>query len=189
MTEELKKHILKFAKPSDKELDTFFDLLEFQEVENKDFILKEGQLSKHMYFIQKGCFRSFFINKKGVEKIVNFGLEDWWMSDYDSFINQTQTNLNIQALEDSQVLRISKTNLDSILGFSLEFNRYFRVILEKVRIADQKRIQYIFNLSGKELYDIFCEKNPEFVQRVPQYMLASYLGFTPEFLSKIRALK
>ncbi len=186
MTEQLKDHILKFVTPPESELQSFLNVMEFENIENKQYILKERQYCKFQYFILKGCFRSFFINKKGVEKVVNFGIEDWWLTNFDSFINQTPSELNIQAAEDSQVLKISKQKLDDILKESLELNRYFRIILEKVRIADQRRIQFMYTLSGEELYTVFCEYNPDFVQRVPQYMLASYLGFTPEFLSKIR---
>ncbi|WP_298320335.1 Crp/Fnr family transcriptional regulator [uncultured Aquimarina sp.] len=189
MTASLKKHILRFVSPSKKEMEDFLNIIELENIPAKHYILKEGHYCNYNHFIVKGCFRSFFINKKGVEKTINFGIEDWWLTDFDSFMNQTQTQLNIQATEDATVLKISKTKLDTILQDSLEINKYFRIILERVRIADQRRIQYMFNLSGKELYNTFYEYNPEFVQRIPQYMLASYLGFTPEFLSKIRAKK
>ncbi len=189
MTEQLKNHILKFVTPPDSELQSFLNLMEFEDVKNKEYLLKEGRYCKYQYFILEGCLRSFFINKKGVEKVVNFGIEDWWFTNVDSFTNQTLSALNIQAAEDSKVLKISKSKLDYILQNSLELNRYFRSILEKVRIADQRRIQFMFNLSGEELYTTFNDYYPDFVQRVPQYMLASYLGFTPEFLSKIRNKK
>lgn len=189
MIESLKNHILRFVHPSKKELDDFLNIVELENIIAKQYILKEGQYCNYNNFIVKGCFRSFFTNKKGVEKTINFGIEDWWLTDFDSFMNKTQTQLNIQATEDAILLKISKSNLDTVLQNSLEINKYFRVILERVRIADQRRIQYMFNLSGEELYNTFYEYNPEFVQRIPQYMLASYLGFTPEFLSKIRAKK
>ncbi len=189
MKDQLKEHILKFVTPSESELQSFLSTLDFESINNKEYLLKEGQYCKYQYFILKGCFRAFFVNRKGVEKVVNFGIENWWLTNFDSFINQTLSELNIQAAEDSLVLKISKEKLDSVLKHSLELNRYFRIILEKVRIADQRRIQFMYNLSGEELYDVFYEQNPDFVQRVPQYMLASYLGFTPEFLSKIRGKK
>ncbi|MBQ4821485.1 Crp/Fnr family transcriptional regulator [Aquimarina sp. MMG016] len=189
ITDQLKNHILSFAAPTEKEINDFLNNFEFLAIKNKEFLLKEGQYCKHQYFILKGCFRCFFINHKGAEKVVNFGIENWWLSDFESLINQTPSLLNIQAAENSKVLKISKEKLDAFLEDSLELNRYFRIILEKVRVADQRRIQFMYNLSGEELYNTFREYNPSFVQRVPQYMLASYLGFTPEFLSKIRAKK
>lgn len=186
MYDQLKNHIIKFAKPANKELELLSESLRAKEIKKKAFLLKEGQFCDNVCFIVEGCFRSFFINEKGVEKIINFGIEDWWITDYDSFSNFCPTRLYIQAIEDSKILCISKKDLDSILDQSLELNKYFRILMEKVRIADQRRIEYLFNLSGVELYKLFSEAYPDFVQRVPQFMLASYLGFTPEFLSKIR---
>ncbi|AXT62902.1 Crp/Fnr family transcriptional regulator [Aquimarina sp. AD10] len=189
MVEPLKNHILRFVTPPSNELSLFLRALEYQDVNNKEYLLKEGQYCKHIYFIIKGCFRSYFLNSKGVEKVINFGIEDWWYTNFDSFINQTPSEFSIQAAEDSLILKINKEKLDCILKDSLSLNQYFRIIHEKVRIADQRRIQFMYKLSGEELYTVFCKYNPDFVQRVPQYMLASYLGFTPEFLSKIRARK
>ncbi len=189
MNEQLKNHIFQFAKPNQLVLDELSSYLEYHEIKRKEYILKEGQCCKYKYFIVKGCFRTFFINNKGHEKILNFGIEDWWLTDYDSFTNYSPAKIYIQAIEKSHVLRITKANLDKVLLNSLEMNRYFRLIMEKVRIADQRRMHYIFNMSGKELYELFCAHFPDFVQRVPLYMLASYLGITPEFLSKIRAKK
>lgn len=185
MYEQLKKHILQFATPTQDILNEFYSLLEYEQIKKKDFLLKEGQYCEYKYFVLKGCFRSFFINEKGQEKILNFGIENWWITDYESFSNSSPTNLFIQAVETYTVLKITKDNLDKILDHSLELKKYFRIIMEKVRIADQKRIYYMFNLSGKELYDLFCTYYPEFLQRIPQFMMASYLGLTPEFIAKL----
>lgn len=184
--QEIKTHIQRFVAISDEELSIFINELETQEIKSKEFLLKEGSHSMYHYFVAKGFLRSFFINEKGVEKIVNFAIEGWWISDYDSLLNKTTAHLNIQAIEDAIVLKIKHDKLEELFKKSNALNSYFRKILEIIRIADQKRIQYMFNSSGKELYENFRRLNPKFVQRVPQYMLASYLGFTPEFLSKIR---
>lgn len=189
MSKALINHILKFAKPSLKELDEFVNDFSIHKIAKKEYLLQNNQQAKFLYFIIKGCFRSFFINKKGVEKNIHFAIENWWTTDYDSFLTTTPTQLNIQALENSTVLKISKEKLHQHLDQSLELNKYFRIIQEKVRVADQRRLYFIFDFSGEEIYDHFRTHNPEFMQRVPQYMLASYLGFTPEFLSKIRGHK
>ncbi|WP_109299517.1 Crp/Fnr family transcriptional regulator [Aquimarina sp. AU474] len=189
MIDTLKNHILKFVSPPKSELQEFLNKMQLKRYNNKEYLLKEQQYCTHQYFISKGCFRFYFINQKGIEKIINFGIEDWWISNFDSFINKSPSEYNIQAVEDAVVFKINKQDLSAILANSLELNQYFRMIHERVRIADQKRIQYMYSLSGEELYTTFREYNPHFVQRVPQYMLASYLGFTPEFLSKIRANK
>ena len=189
MLTSLRDHVLKFVKPSEKELQLLLDAVETEVISNKQYLIKEGQYCLHLYFIVQGCFRSYFIHTSGAEKVINFGIEDWWITDFDSLIHNRPSELHIQAAEDSVVLKISKQKLDLLLQESIVINQYFRMIHEKVRIADQRRIKFMYSLSGEELYHSFCEHNPKFVQRVPQYMLASYLGFTPEFLSKIRARK
>ena len=189
MNARLKSHLLKFASPSEEDLVSLSKVLRSIKVKKKDFLLRQGQICKYKYFVVSGFFRMYFINDKGIEKTINFGVEDWWLADFNSFGNQTKTHLFIQAVEDAEVLGVSRSDLDELLTKSLELNRYFRAVGERVRIADQRRIEYISDLSGKDLYRIFQSLNPDFVQRVPQYMLASYLGVTPEFLSKVRGLK
>jgi CRP-like cAMP-binding protein len=189
MHESLSKHINTFVQTSEESLFEFLTLFEEKVICKKDYLQKSGQSSKYLYFVLEGCFRSYFIDKKGVEKILNFAIENWWITDFDSFLNNRPSQLYIQALEASTVLRIHRDKLDNVLNETLAINKYFRIIQEKVRVSDQRRMQYIFELTGQELYDHFCQSNPAFVQRIPQYMLASYLGITPEFLSKIRKMK
>lgn len=186
MIERLFNHIRKFSNASADDLKLIEEALSKIKIQKKEHLLTVGYRCHYKHFILSGCMRSYFINKKGVEQIVNFGIENWWMTDYDSFVNESVSQLNIQALEDCEVLRLSKTDFDRLTSQSPAIHEYFRTILEKRHIADQRRLQYMFNLSGEELYNHFNERNPSFVQRIPQYMLASYLGFTPEFLSKIR---
>lgn len=165
------------------------EVMEERFVAKKDFLLHEGQHCLHQYFVIKGCFRMFYINPKGMEQIITFGIEDWWITDYDSLLNHQASEQNIQALEDAVVLSITRERLEQLFKSHRVLETYFRIVNERVRIADQRRLQFMFDLSGEELYDTFYQANPGFVQRIPQYMLASYLGFTPEFLSKIRGKK
>ncbi|MEP2023705.1 MAG: Crp/Fnr family transcriptional regulator [Reichenbachiella sp.] len=187
--ERLFEHINKFSEVSEEDLKLIESVVSKKVIQKKDHLLTTGHKCHHKYFILSGCMRSYFVNKKGAEQIVNFGIENWWMTDYDSFVNESISHINIQALENCEVLRLSKSDFDDIVSISPALNNYFRVILEKRHIADQRRIQYMFNMSGEEIFDHFNNSNPDFVQRIPQYMLASYLGFTPEFLSKIRKKK
>ncbi len=187
--EQLVNHIKKHVNFDGMDEEHLLTLGEVMTVSNRTFLLKKRQICRANYFIVSGCFRSFLIDKNGTEKIVHFGIENWWVTDYDSFINQIPSNLTIQAIENAIVYKISKNNWDKLIHLSPNFERYFRIILQYIFIASQRRIEYMFNLSGEELYHLFVSTNPEFTQRVPQYMLASYLGFTPEFLSKVRSKK
>ncbi|MEO9966293.1 MAG: Crp/Fnr family transcriptional regulator [Reichenbachiella sp.] len=189
MVDQLIAHIRKFSTVEEADLILLESLIRRKTYQKKELVLPAGHRCHYQHFIVSGCMRSFFINNKGVEQIVNFGIENWWMTDYDSFVNERASALNIQALEECEVLSINKLGFDELIRKSSGLANYFRIILEKRHIADQRRIQYMFNLTGEEIYDTFFNLNPEFIQRVPQYMLASYLGFTPEFLSKIRKKK
>lgn len=189
MKKQLALHIQRYASPSDDELEQFVSTLDSISIKAKDHLHRAGDVCNYQYFVNQGCLRSYFIDKIGNEKTVNFSIENWWVSDYASYHSQTAGNLFIQAIENAEVLRISRDTLAQALSSSLELNKYFRIIGDRTRMADQRRVEFMFRLSGREMYDVFSAANPEFIQRVPQYMLASYLGFTPEFLSKIRKQK
>ncbi len=189
MHNSLINQIKKYINLNEKEMELVLSYLQPKTIKKKEYLLQEGTICTFNSFIDNGCFRSFYIDKKGNEQIVQFGIEDWWLTDYDSFTNQTPSHLYIQALEDSKTLKIERKALEELYTQIPQLERYFRITLQKAYIASQRRIQFIFSLSGEELYDRFSSLFPEFVQRAPQYMLASYLGFTPEFLSKIRGKK
>ena len=126
---------------------------------------------------------------EGTEQIVQFAIDNWWITDYNSFDFQKPSLFNIQAVENCEIAFIKKETQEELFKKLPQLERYFRIILQRSFAASIMRIQYIFNQSGEERYRHFNSSFPDFVQRVPQYMLASYLGFTPEFLSKIRGKK
>ena len=133
--------------------------------------------------------RGYFINEKGGEQTSQFALENWWITDFMAFDQQRASHFFVQAVEDSDVISLTRNGQDILLSKVPQLERYFRLVVQRSYAASQLRIKYLFSQSGEERYKHFNESFPEFVQRVPQYMLASYLGFTPEFLSKIRAGK
>ncbi len=158
-------------------------------VKKKSLLLEEGQVCNKQYFIVKGCLRSYIINQKGAEQTLQFAIENWWMADYLSFDNQAPSPYFIQAVENAEVLAISRPAFDELLLKLPKLERYFRKMLQKSLGAAQMRINFLFTMNAEERYHNMNTRYPEFVQRVPQYMLASYLDFSPEFLSKIRAGK
>lgn len=180
-------HIRKFVDLSDDEIQVLLSCLKTQSLKKKTHLLKEGEVCGSQYFIIKGCLRLYFLNEKGVEHITQFGIENWWIADYMSLDQQKPARFNIQAIEDSEVIILTKRMQEELLVKLPRLEKYFRVIFQKSYAALQMRILFLFSQSGEERYHHFNNAFPGFVQRVPQYMLASFLGFTPEFLSKIRA--
>lgn len=128
----------------------------------------------------------YIINKKGIEQITQFALDGWWISDYQSFMNNTPTDYYIQTIEESSIVSISNQNLDKLLIELPPLEKYFRTIMQKAVASDQHRSKLLYEMSKEEFYFHFSTSFPEFMLRVPQYMIASYLGFTPEYLSELR---
>ncbi|WP_316635682.1 Crp/Fnr family transcriptional regulator [uncultured Flavobacterium sp.] len=189
MFASLFQHIEKFTPLEPSEVDILESCLSLSTIKKKALVLQEGQVCNTMYFIVKGCMRQYIINSKGAEQTLQFGIENWWITDYLSYHNHTPSHFYIQAIENSEVIAIEKPTLESLLIQIPKLERYFRIVSQKSFGAAQMRIKFLFTMSAEERYHHFNGLNPEFVQRVPQYMLASYLDFSAEFMSKIRAGK
>lgn len=186
MIEHLKAHIAKFLKLDDQTLSEIAGYFKTLEVKKKQDLLKEGKVCTSNHFVAKGCLRLFFIDEKGVEQTTQFAMENWWISDYTSFTNHTPSGFYLQAVEKSEVLALDHNAQEEMFEKFPQMERYFRLIHQRVHAASQFRMKYLYSLSKAEFYHLFADHYPEFVQRVPQYLLASFLGLTPEYLSEIR---
>lgn len=183
------QHIEKFIPLDPSEIDTLESCLTLSNIKKKEHVLKEGQLCNTIYFIIKGCMRQYIINSKGSEQTLQFAIENWWITDQLSYHNHVPSDFYIQAVENTEVIAIEKPILESLLIEIPKLERYFRIVSQKSFGAMQMRIKFLFTMSAEERYHHFNDHFPEFVQRVPQYMIASYLDFSAEFMSKIRAGK
>ena len=181
-----KKHIEKFAEVSDHEFEQIKEFFVTKEVAKKENLLEAGQLCKHHYFVLKGLLRKYYINEKGNEQTTEFAIETWWLTDNFAYEHKVPSEFCIQAVEQSTVLFISQDNQKLLLETFPKMERYFRFVYQRAYAAAQRRIKFLFSLSKEEFYFQAIKNHPEFVQRVPQYLIASYLGFTPEYLSEIR---
>lgn len=189
MYKALLHHIEKIVTLEPSEIDILESCLSTSIIKKKELVLQEGQVCNSLYFITKGCMRQYIINTKGTEQTLQFGIENWWITDYLSYHNHIPSHFYIQAVEKSEVITIERATLEAILVRIPKLERYFRIIAQKSFGAAQMRIKFLFTMSAEERYHHFNDLHPEFVQRVPQYMLASYLDFSAEFMSKIRAGK
>lgn len=186
MSDPFKAHLAKFIQVSDDEYADILSYFHFQTVRKKENLLTEGQNCKSLFFVLNGILRKFFINEKGGEQTTEFAIENWWMTDHFAFLNQSKTEFYIQAVEKTTILVIHREAQERLLNQHPVMERYFRCIYQKSFAASQMRIKFLYDYSREELYHYFRRSQPEFLQRVPQYLIASYLGFTPEYLSEIR---
>jgi CRP/FNR family transcriptional regulator len=189
MQTNLTDHIKKFVELNEADIALINATVAVMQVKKKTFLLEPDHICKDVYFVSKGCLRSYFINKKLNEQITQFAIENWWMSDYYSLESGKPSNCYIQAVENSEIISINKNKLEELFEKIPRLERYFRIVQQRAFTAAQKRIEYIYSFNDEERYRNFRERFPDFIQRIPQYMLASYLGFTPQFMSKIRAKK
>ncbi|MES2376417.1 MAG: Crp/Fnr family transcriptional regulator [Bacteroidota bacterium] len=185
----LLQHIRKYVTLTEDEAALICSKLKALEIKKKGFLLSPGKMCRANYFVSKGLLRLYIINQKGHEQITHFGLEGWWLTDYGTLDSQQPTRVYLQAVEDTEVIAWDTPTQEALIQAIPQLDTYFRKVLQRAYAAAQRRIEFIYCYTDEERYRYFSAYFPEFIQRVPQYMLASYLGFTPQFLSKIRAKK
>ncbi len=151
------------------------------------YVVQQGDICKYECFVLSGCTKMFYLDDDGQEHIILFSIEDWWTSDMGSFITQTPADFNIQCLENTELVMFSFDIIEELYEKIPKLERFFRQIIERAFVASQKRIVRNFALTAKERYLYFRKQYPKIEQRIPQYMVASYLGITKEFLSKIKS--
>lgn len=183
----LLKYINQYIDLSPKEKEILFNYVTFRKYLKGQFIVQQGDICKYESFVLKGCLKTFYIDNEGHEHIVMFAVENWWTADLGSFITQTPADYNVQCLENTEVIQFSYEKLEQLYLLIPKLERFFRIIIQKAFVASEKRIIRNFSLPAKERYLKFREQYSEIEQRVPQYMIASYLGITKQFLSKIRS--
>ncbi|WP_139959355.1 Crp/Fnr family transcriptional regulator [Flavicella sediminum] len=190
MTKDLlKKNILKNVPFSKSALEEFCSYFYEKSIHKKAFVLVQGEVCKFEGFVLSGCFRIFSIDKKGNENTLYFATKDWWLMDIDSFMNQSPSVLNIQALEDSQVLLIDRKDKLALYETQPAVEKLFRVMSQKALIAWQRRLISSNSLTAKERYHKFLTTYPDISSKVSDRQIASYLGITHEFLSKLKKQK
>lgn len=169
------------------EKDYFTALLQPKKLRKKEYLLRQGEVSKQSAFVTGGCLRGYNIDRNGTEHVLSFAPADWWMADMYSLISQQPGVLNIEALEDTEMLLLSKTDQEKLYTELPKFERFFRILTEKSLVANQQRLIDRLSLSGQERYANFCKRYPTLINHLPQKQIAAYIGVSPEFLSRARA--
>jgi CRP/FNR family transcriptional regulator, anaerobic regulatory protein len=161
--------------------------IEIHQVKAKTIVLHAGKVCKHSYFVNSGLLRSFNINDNIVEHVLHFACEGWWIGDMYSLISQKPGNLFIEVLEDSEIVLLSKENQEQLYHDIPKLERFFRILTENSLVSHQERLMDNLSLTAEERYEKFCKKYPTLIQKVPQKQIASYIGVTPEFFSKMKS--
>ncbi|SEW26936.1 cAMP-binding domain of CRP or a regulatory subunit of cAMP-dependent protein kinases [Chryseobacterium wanjuense] len=171
---------------SDEEKTLIQNTFKPKHLRKRQYLLQEGDICKYMSFIVKGSGRMFSVNEKGQENIMRFAVENWWLGDYESYNFSTPSLYNIEVLEDSEVLMVEHGSMQELMKAILAVDLMIKEIDRRGAVATQKRIHSSISHSAEERYDTLIKNYPEFLNRFPQSMIASYLGISPETLSRIR---
>lgn len=189
MYELIRSHIARYIDLTEDEFLFFTSLLKHHKIRRKQYLLQAGDLCRYESFVIKGCLRAYSVDDKGQEHVLQFAMEGWWIGDLHSFLTSMPSVYNIDAMEDSEVLQLDKDSLDKLYKTVPKFERFFRLIIQNAFIALQQRVSGTMSEKAEDRYNEFINKYPQLEQRIPQHQVASYLGITPEFLSRIRSNK
>ena len=187
MYEVFQKYMDSKIQLSQEQSDWISSLSVVRKLRKHRFLLQEGDICKQHAFVSKGCLRSYSVDNDGAEHIVKFAVEHWWIGDRDSLMSGEPAKLNIDAVEDSEMVLFSKQNFDLICQQIPVFNDMVNNLLQSAYNASQNRILANISLSASEKYENFLQRYPDLALRIPQSMIASYLGISPETLSRVRS--
>lgn len=186
MFKEINNYVSKCITISEKEFSYFNSLLKHKKVKKKSILLAAGEVCDFEAYIIKGCVRVFYIDENGIEVDLFFAIEDWWVSDLASFSQRKPAKLFIQTIEDSELLFIDYKSKEKLFAKIPAFEKLFRLMLQRTNETLLNRLISNISKPAEERYKEFTKKYPTISQRVPQHLIAAYLGISPEFLSKIR---
>jgi CRP-like cAMP-binding protein len=164
----------------------FVSLLKPMKLKRRQMLLKQGEICRYSSFVVQGCLRGYSIDENAIEHVLNFAPQNWWIADMYSLITQKPGVLNIEALEDTQILTLSKISQEELYVKVPVFERFFRIIIENSLVSYQQRLLDNLSLTAEERYNNFCRRYPTLIRCVPSKQIASYIGVTPEFFSKMK---
>jgi CRP-like cAMP-binding protein len=184
--QSLQNQLIKKHSFTDKEAEFFVAHFTERKVKKRQFIIQPDFIAKYRVFVAQGTFKAYVIDKNGQEQVISLAMNGWWISDPNSFIYQQPATMFVEALEDSLILQLGFENEQILKAHSHQFETFFRTVAERGLAFMQRRLIASLTLTAEERYEQFAKKHPQFLQRVPQYSIASYLGMTTQYLSRIR---
>jgi len=168
------------------EQEFFVSLLKPMSLKRKQMLLKTGEICHYSAFVTQGCLRGYSVDENGYEHVLNFAPQNWWIADMYSLITQKPGVLNIEAMEDTEILTLSKIHQEQLYVKVPVFERSFRIITENSLVSYQQRLLDNLSLTAEERYNNFCKRYPTLITTLPSKQIASYIGVTPEFFSKMK---
>jgi CRP-like cAMP-binding protein len=186
MLENIKKYIAQHINLTEQEFNHFASFVTERKLKKRQYLVQEGDICRQLYFVNEGCLRLYEVDQSGKEHNIQFAVENWWTGDLDSYLTETPARLNAECLENCQLLVIAKKDMEQIYHDIPQFERLFRLIMQNAYVASQRRLLSVMSKTALERYLEFTEKYPHILQRVPNHHIASYLGITPESLSRLR---
>lgn len=183
------QNVSRHIKPDDDEIRLLVSKLKFKSLKKRQTIQLAGEPCRLFSFVNSGILRAYFTGSDGKEHTIMFATKDWWITDMHCFVNGLPAMVSIEALDESEVLSIDKSQLDNLYEAAPKFERYFRILLQNAYTREQLRTIQNLSLPAEDRYRSFVSKYPNLLPLITQKQLASYLGITPEFLSVIRAKK
>jgi len=186
MNTPLFQHINQFVSIDEKEFGAIISYFSRKDVGKKTLLMRLGDRILHEYFVLSGCLQMYFIDDEGTEHTIQFALKGWWLADYLALQKKKPTEFCIQAVEDSALLSLSPAKREELFLAFPKMESYFRTIYQIAYGTHQTRMKYIQSYSKEEIFFKFRDSFPEFVNSVPQYLIASYLGLSAEYVSKLR---
>lgn len=185
MSDIFRQQIEKITPLTDEEFDQILSYFTIKKLKKHQFLVQEGDFSPNDHFVLKGLLKSYYINVEGKERIMQFAMEDWWITDYQAYFNETKAELNIDCIEDSEVLCLSAINREKLCADVQKMEHFFRKKSNSGYVALQRRILSLLNSNAKERYEQFVQQYPILFQKVPKTLIASYLGVSRETLSRL----
>jgi len=185
----LLENIRRYVSLTTEEEERLTSIITTSKVKKKQYIIQPGFVCHSRTYILNGAFRVFYLDNDGKEHTVSIGVEDWFVTDFYSYINQTPATNYAEALEDALILQMAYDDIEALCKEVHSLSEYFRLTTEKAFAYSRRRVISNISLTAEQKYDAYLKQYPQIVNRVPQYVLASYLGMSPEFLSKIRKQK
>ena len=187
MSQILRQQIEKIVSVTNEEFDYILSHFKNRKFKKHQFVLQEGQLAEYDFFILNGCLKSYHTDANGKDHIIQFGLADWWITDYEAYYSQAKATVNIDCIEDTEVLCLSYTDREKLCSELHKVEHFFRKKTNKRNVALQNRILSLLSSSAKERYENLLAQYPQLFQKVPKNLIASYLGVTRETLSRLNS--